>query len=354
MSRVGGQLATAMRGHPDRMHLFHIDAAGVLCCAERNGSGWTRVPIPQADGLPFSTDMHPAGALMTGYQSKGAQLDVFAVDRDGMLRVYSTPGRSWEADVVPEAVGIPPGACLATGYQGGGSVLDVFVVGRSGEPLVFQGTDDGRWRPTRVPLPTALPHGANLTTGYQNGGARLTAFAIDRDGQLQAVSESGDGSWRVESPTARLNGDGLELPPGAPLAVGYPGGAGELTVFTVDARGRLCAIRRGRLGWESQVLPASGLHSPAGLATGYQHAGRQLLVFVVDEDGRLRQYAQDYDGTWSVGLIPNGVGLPPGAALTTGYRADLNELDVFVLAEFSAAPIYYTAREGGWTGPYRI
>lgn len=356
MGRVGGQLATGLRRDPDRLHLFHIDSAGVLCCAERNGSGWARVPIPQADGLPFGTDMHPAGALMTGYQAKGSQLDVFAVDRDGMLRVYRTPGRrSWEADVVPEAVGIPPGACLATGYQSGGALLDVFVVGRSGEPLVYQGTDDGRWRPAaRVPLATPLPHGANLTTGYQNGGSRLTVFAIDGDGRLQAVSESGDGSWRVESPTAQLSDDSLELPPGAPLAVGYPGGSGELTVFTVDVHGRLCAIRRGRLGWESQVLPASGLHAPAALATGYQNGGHQLLVFVVDENGRLRQYAQEYDGSWSVGVVPNGVGLPPGSALATGYRVESNELDVFVLPEFAAPPIYYTARDGGWTGPYRI
>jgi hypothetical protein len=96
------------------------------------------------------------------------------------------------------------------------------------------------------------------------------------------------------------------------------------------------------------------LHAPSALATGYQNGGRQLLVFVVDENGRLRQYSQEPDGTWSVGVVPNGVGLPPGAALATGYRAGANELDVFVLAEFSAPPIYYTAQDGGWTGPYRI
>ena len=141
---------------------------------------WKGVVLPQADGLPFGTDLHPPGALMTGYQARGAQLDVFAGDRDGMLRIYLTPGgRAWEADVVPEAVGIPPGACIATGYQSGGSVLDVFVVGRSGEPLIFQGTDDGRWYSRRVPLETPLPHGANLSTGYQiDTTHHLTAFSL--------------------------------------------------------------------------------------------------------------------------------------------------------------------------------
>lgn len=354
VSRVGGQLATGLRRAPDRLHLFHIDSVGVLRCAVQDGAMWTGVALPQADGLPFGTDLHPPGALMTGYQARGAQLDVFAVDRDGMLRVYLTPGgRAWEADVVPEAVGIPPGACIATGYQSGGSVLDVFVVGRSGEPLIFQGTDDGRWYQRLVPLDTPLPHGANLSTGYQNNGTKLTLFAIDGAGQVQAVSETADGLWDVESPSAQLVQD-FELPPGAPLATGYPGGGGELTLFTVDVQGRLCAFRRERFGWDVQVLPGAGLHAPSALATGYQNGGRQLLVFVVDENGRLRQYAQESDGMWSVGVVPNGVGLPPGAALATGYRAGANELDVFVLAEFSAPPIYYTAQDGGWTGPYRI
>jgi hypothetical protein len=363
VSRVGGQLATAVRHAPDRLNIFYIDAAGVLRCCSQADNGWATIALPQADGLPFGTDMHPAGALTTAYQAKGEQLDVFAVDRDGMLRIYLTPGgRAWEADVVPEAIGIPPGASLATGYQSGGTVLDVFVAGRAGEALVFQGTDNGRWRGARINLATPLPHGANLTTGYQNGGAQLTVFGIDRNGELQAVTETADGYWQVEASPAAHVSRGLVLPPGAPLATGYPRGggggggpgAGGLTVFTVDVNGRLCAFRRERFGWDVQVLPGAGLHSPAALATGYQNGGRQLLVFVVDAEGRLRQYAQEQDGTWSVGVVPNGVGLPPGAAVATGYRARANVLDVFVLAEFSAAPIYYTAQDGGWTGPYRI
>ena len=357
MSRVGGQLATAVRHAPDRLHIFYIDALGSLRCCSKDGNGWSNIALPQADGLPYGTDMHPAGALTTAYQSKGSQLDVFAVDRDGMLRIYLTPGgRAWEADVVPEAIGIPPGASLATGYQGGGTVLDVFVAGRDGEPIVFQGTDNGRWSGRRITLTTPLPHGANLATGYQNGGSRLTFFAIDRNGELQVVTETPDGHWQVESLAAQLS-HAFGLPPGAPLVTGYPGGnggAGGLAVFAVDVNGRLCAFQRERFGWDVQILPGAGLHSPAGLATGYQNGGRQLLVFVVDADGRLRQYAHEQDGTWSVGIVPNGVGLPPGAALATGYRARANELDVFVLTEFSAPPIYYTAQDGGWTGPYRI
>src|SRR5262249_37946120 len=129
---------------------------------------------------------------------------------------------------------------------------------------------------------------------------------------------------------------------------------GGLMVFTVDVNGRLWAFRHERFGWDAQILPGGGLLSPSALATGYQNGGQQLLVFVVDADGRVRQYAHGPDGGWSVGIVPNGVGLPPGAALATGYRARANLLDVFVLAEFAAPPIYYTAQDGGWTGPYRI
>ncbi|MBS2963540.1 hypothetical protein KGA66_10815 [Actinocrinis puniceicyclus] len=354
MGRVGGQLAAGLSRAPNRLHVFHIDSGGVLRCAVQDGGAWTAVALPQADGLPFGTDLHPPGALMTGYQARGAQLDVFAVDRDGMLRVYVTPeGRTWQADVVPDAVGIPPGACIATGYQSGGSVLDVFVVGRSGEPLVFQGTDDGRWYSRRVPLDPPLPHGSNVSTGYLDERSRLALFGIDRAGRLQAVVETGDAGWRVEAPDARLLQE-FELPPGAPLATGYPGGGSGLVLFTVDVHGRLCSFRRERFGWDAGVLPGAGLHAPSALATGYRDGGRQLLVFLVDDDGRLRQYAQEPDGSWSVGLVPGGAGLPPGAAVTTGYHADTDELEVFVLAGFSEPPIYYAVRGGGWTGPHRI
>ena len=47
-------------------------------------------------------------------------------------------------------------------------------------------------------------------------------------------------------------------------------------MFAVDVNGWLRAFRRDRFGWDVQVLPGAGLHSPSALATGYQNGGRQL------------------------------------------------------------------------------
>ena len=73
VSRVGGQLATAVRHAPDRLHIFYIDAKGVLRCCAQGDTGWSDVSLPQADGLPFGTDLHPPGALTTAYQAKAGE-----------------------------------------------------------------------------------------------------------------------------------------------------------------------------------------------------------------------------------------------------------------------------------------
>jgi len=354
VSRVGGQLATGLRRSPDRPHLFHIDATGVLRGASFDGYHWSPIPLPQPDGLPFGTEMHPPGALATGSQQRGRRLDVFAVDRDGMLRIYTADAeRGWETDIVPEGIGIPPGASIVTAHARDATLLDVFTVSRGGEPLMFQGGDDGRWRSVQLPSDSVLPHGANLATGYQEQRSLLSLFAIDRVGRLRSVVEMPDRGWIAES----LGEDLAEpppLPPGAPLATGYAGGGDDLSVFAVGEDGLLHEFRRGQYGWRARALPAGGLHAPAALTTAYRDGGRRLLLFVVDDDGRLRQYAHEPDGTWSVGVVPNGLGLPPGTPLAAGYREGGALLDLFVLARFSEPPLYFTAQSGGWTGPYPI
>ncbi|HEV3172999.1 MAG TPA: hypothetical protein VGZ32_21815 [Actinocrinis sp.] len=354
MSRVGGQLATGLRRDPDRPHLFYIDNAGVLRATAYDGHAWSPVTLPQPDGLPFGTEMHPPGALATGQRQRGHRLDVFAVDRDGLLRIYTADGvRGWETDLVPGGIGIPPGASLVTALERASMRLDIFTVSRSGEPLLFQGGDDGRWRAAVLPSESVLPHGANLATGYQEGRTLLSLFAIDRVGRLRCVVGMPERGWIPES----LGQDLAEpppLPPGAPLATGYAGGTDELSVFVVGEDGSLYEFQRGQFGWRARALPVGGLLAPAALTTAYRDGGRRLLLFVVDEEGRLRQYAHEPDGTWSVGVVPHGVGLPPGAPLAAGYRDGGGLLDLFVLARFSEPPLYFTAQSGGWTGPYPI
>ena len=351
MSRVGGQLVAGRPRGQNLLHVFYVDVSGVLRCMVEEPTGtttanWRSVNLPQADGLPFSTDYHPAGALATGYQQRGNQFDVFAVDRDGMLRMYTNAaGSPWRSDVVPDATGIPPGSGLVTGYQLGGAVLTVLSAGRSGELLLFAGSDDGSWRRTQLPLGGILPHGANLATGYLAESGQLAVFAVDRDGAFQVLFEETNGVWTPDS------GPAARLPAGAPLATGYRRRQSDPSVFVVDDSGDLLEYQYGGQGWRSQVLPGGGLASPASVATGYQD-DEQLLVFVVDEVGRLRQYACQPDGSWTVGIVPSGNGLPAGAPLATGYRQGGAVLDLFVLPRHPGGPVHYSAHNGGWTGPH--
>ena len=351
MSRVGGQLAAVRPRGRDLLHVFYIDDTGVLrCVVEDPGAaadpGWRPVHLPQADGLPFSTEYHPAGALATGYRYRGTRFDVFAVDRDGMLRIYTAdPSFAWETEVVPGATGIPPGSGLVTGDQDGGRALAVFSAGRAGELLCFTGTDDERWRRSQPPLGGILPHGANLATGYLAERNQLAVFAVDRDGAFQVLIEEAGGRWSPHSPAE------ARLPAGAALATGYRRAGADPSVFVVDDDGDLREFQYDGRTWRSQVLPAGGLSSPASVVTGYQD-DRQLLVFVVDEVGRLRQYACQGDGSWAVGIVPNGNGLPAGTPLATGYRRGGTILDVFALPQRPGAPIRYSGLDGGWTGPH--
>lgn len=352
MSRVGGQLAAVRPQSRDQLHVFFIDDSGVLRCVVEEPSAsavtsWRAIQLPQADGLPFSTDYHPAGAVATGHQQRGDRFDVFTVDRDGMLRVYVADGRAgWSSDVVPDALGIPPGSGLVTGYLDGGGKLAVFSAGRAGELLCFTGTDDERWRRFQLPLGGTLPHGANLATGYLSERGRLAVFAVDRDGAFQVLVEETGGMWNPISPAE------ARLPAGAPLATGYRRRGADPSVFVVDEDGDLREFRFDGQTWRSLVLPGGGMTSPASVATGYQD-DEQLLVFVVDEVGRLRQYACLGDGSWTVGIVPNGNGLPAGTPLATGYRQNGTVLDVFALPRQPAgAPIHYSGYGGGWTGPH--
>jgi hypothetical protein len=352
VSRVGGQLAAVRPQGRDLLHVFYIDDSGVLRCVVEEPAAatatatWRAVPLPQADGLPFSTDYHPAGAGATGHQRRGERFDVFTVDRDGMLRIYAADGRSgWRSDVVPDALGIPPGSGLVTGYQDGGGRLGVFSAGRAGELLCFSGSDDERWRRLQLPLGGTLPHGANLATAYLAERTRLAVFAVDRDGAFQVLVEEAGGAWKPHSPPE------ARLPAGAPLATGYRKLGADPSVFVVDDQGDLREFQFDGRTWRSQVLPGGGLTSPASVATGYQD-NQHLLVFVVDEVGRLRQYASQSNGSWSVGIVPGGNGLPPGTPLATGYRQNGAVLEVFALPHKPGAPIHYSGFGGGWTGPH--
>jgi hypothetical protein len=352
-------LAAGRRRATDRPHLFHIDAEGIVRGLAEPGppqsspsspsQAWERVALPQADGLPFGTELHPPGALALGYRRLGAQFDLFTVDRDGMLRVYSAvESGPWTADVVPEATGIPPGTGLATGYQRGGAILNVFAAGRAGELLMFQCAGGDQWRTAVLPLDGVLPHGANLATAYQADASALAVFAVTRDGMLQILTEAPGGGWLSYTHSE------TQLPPGAPLATGYGVDGVTPSVFAVSEDGLLYEIRAGSFGWSMHTLPGGGLRAPAVVATAYRDSGRQLLAFVIDDAGRLRQYALQPGGTWSVGLVPGGVNLPAGAPLAVGYRQGGAVLDLFALPGFSAPPVRFTADEGRWTGPHPI
>jgi hypothetical protein len=118
-------------------------------------------PTPIATGLP------PGGAIGIGYQAFdqtgaqgvyiGNQLDIFAVDNQGILRVwwvYQSDG--WGQGTIAPDIAFPPGAPIVTrnarfDSDGKPAELDAWAVDSEGRIRMFWEVDNGNWNSGTLP-----------------------------------------------------------------------------------------------------------------------------------------------------------------------------------------------------------
>jgi hypothetical protein len=280
------------------------------------------------------------------------QADLFGFGLDG------TPWKFWEYNDGPWM----HGAIRSEGLTQAGAPLAVrsgYVVGES-DPVVrlcaaaitgnglavFDQKQDGRWNPILVRTDQPLPASAHLTQLIPS----VSALAVDGSGTLRFFHQNDHPANTTLALTSTALSGPKFAPPGAPITFdsrlrgGLSPQAGQfddLNVFVVDNDGQLWVFDLPSdstdlyTGWTGAPMPnPNGVRLPAGanLATGYQVLEQQvgaeqnslgysqLDVFAIDIDGNLQVWWESQGADWHQQPMPDGSGLPPGAPIATGLQ----------------------------------
>jgi hypothetical protein len=126
------------------------------------------------------------------------QTDVFAIDKNGTLRVAWVVGAgNWNG---PSPIGAAaiflPGAGVAAGQQFGLTQTDVFAVDKNGTLNVAWVVEAGNWNgPAPIgPAGMMLP-GATPSTCQQAGLTQTDVFVVDKNGDVNVFWVVGGGNW---------------------------------------------------------------------------------------------------------------------------------------------------------------
>ncbi|MBG1252128.1 hypothetical protein [Burkholderia pseudomallei] len=191
-------LATSNQfGIPNQTDVFVVDNKGALNVAWVVGAGSWNGPIPISPPGLF-----PPGAAVAASNQFGIpnQTDVFVVDNQGALNVAWVVGADrWNGPVPISPAGLfPPGAAVAASNQFGiPNQTDVFAVGRDGALRVAWVVSAGNWNgPVSISPTNLFPAGAAVAASNQFGIPNQTdVFAADSDGVLHVAWVVSAGNW---------------------------------------------------------------------------------------------------------------------------------------------------------------
>jgi hypothetical protein len=336
----GAPIAAANQGS-DQVDVFYIDQAGGVRVSWVGGNAdW--------DGPAALTGPNTApsgGAVTTGQQGDGDQLDLFFVDNTGAVNVmWVGESGPWQRATITGAGSAPAGANLCTGRQGGNQ-LDLFWVDAAGAVNVMWVGATGPWQRATISGPGSAPAGAFLCTGHQGDGDQLDLFWVDGNGAVNVMWVGATGPWKHD----KLTGNGAAQP-GAPLCTGRQG-SDQLDLFWVDAAGAVNVMWVGATGpWQRATIAGAG-SAPAGafLCTGHQGDGDQLDLFWVDAAGAVNVMWVGATGPWKRNTLA-GVSAHPGGALATARQSG-SQLDLFFVDDVQSLNVMWVGATGAWNGP---
>lgn len=221
---VDQRLAGGMnQGSDNPSCVFVVGNDGAMWAFESqdDGATWYGATLPTPNNISFPPGAH----IATGYQAGVfqhidgetedlgyCQLDVFAIDRNGVLHMWwESQGSDWTATGFAEVGSFVPGSPIATGYQvfevlNGvpfGAQLDVFAVDTGGTIRRAWNYKSGNWNFDALPNSIGLPPSAYLATNYQSIDGRgaphqLDVFAVGLDGRI-AVFWQNESPWNCET-----------------------------------------------------------------------------------------------------------------------------------------------------------
>lgn len=315
-------------------------------------------------------------AFWTGVQEGGQQLNVAFVARDG------APWTTWVFGLgrwaTPRALGpprwAPSGASIAVGATRGRHLdlspddpsgadpigitteLGLFAVGHdAGLTVCYVGGigDLVSRGPESIGPRRLAPPGAHVVTAQQ-GHDQLTVLFVGWDERLYAAWVGRDGHWTGPQ---RVLPDGLDVEPGAPLAVAHQGER-QLDVFYVDREGVLhvvWVVGKGHWQGPHPLSRPRWAPSAAHLAAAAQ-GSRQLDVFGVDVHGRPSVFWVVGSGKWQ-GPQPLGdrdLVARPGGALATTSTQVADQLDVLFIDVHGNLDVAWVEGLGEWRGPQQV
>jgi hypothetical protein len=185
---------------------------GLLALPPEKRGQWSAQPLL----ISFSGVTFPTGARLAASQRFGVpnQTDVYAVDNNGVLHVFSVLGSAtWtDAEVASTpSLDLNPGTPVAVSQRfGAANETDVFVVDKSGQIWMFSSVSGGAWsNPTPIgpaglaPAPGLTPggKGAFVLASQQYGATGQTdLFVMNQTGTNSPgwptlFSANGDGPW---------------------------------------------------------------------------------------------------------------------------------------------------------------
>jgi hypothetical protein len=198
-----GALAVSQQFGVDQTDVFLVNKRGQLNVFWVQGVGnWSKEPA-----LISPKDFAPAGAPLAASQRFGVpnQTDVFLVDKNGQLNVFSVSGTgSWSEPVKIGAKGIfPKGAHIAVSPQFGADQTDVFLVDKNGTLNLFWVQGAGNWseQPILISAKDFAVPGAPVAASQQFGAKNQTdVFLVDKNGSLNLFWVEGSGAWNGPKP----------------------------------------------------------------------------------------------------------------------------------------------------------
>ena len=371
----GANLFTFREVILDQLDVFGVAKGnGILKFSVQGTGNWGKTTV-------FPGVSPPAGAPMI---AAGVPAQVFVADDKGILTVLA-PGSTSSSVATTGDAHLTPGAWLEAFLDSDEEVdlgVRVLVVDATGTLRAISMQTASTWSSVPLSPPGFAPPGAPVEVAFRTRGSAVgfspngpvNVFVTDNHGRLWVFEEE---NAQTQAWSSNQMPGHVELVPGSPLATGYQVaiavqglghndlGYSQLDVFAVDRQGQLQIWWESQgSGWTQVPMPnGSGLPPGAAMGVGYAQydtpwqntpIGNQLDVFVVDTNGKLQIWWVYQSGGWMHAPMPFNITLPPGAPLATGYQqfdsdTKPNQLDVFGVDTNGRIQAFWESYDGSWS-----
>ena len=290
MADPGAPVAASQHfGIDNQTDVFLVDQNGKLNIFWINADGsWNG---PQAIGSGVEANAQGANIAASQHFGIDNRIDVFLIDKNGQLNIYWAEGSgNWNG---PQPIGSKglahSGAPIAVSkHFGNDNQTDVFVVDTNGQLNVFSVVGSANWSGPKTIGPSGLTRSAAYVVASQRFGTdnQTDVYVADVHGQLNVFSANGSGSW---SEPQTIGPSGLTVSGAAISVAQKPGTTDQTEVFVFDKSGQMNVFTADSSGqWSDPVKVGPQNVVPAGspvVASQQFGVPNQTDVFVIDQSG---------------------------------------------------------------------